>query len=57
MMYQFQCEKEGTLFYYQHGSRQAARALITHCPVCWSDRVNATGRIYAEVDEAAKVER
>ena len=51
---QFQCQKEGTLFYYQHEERQCAY-LVSHCPVCGSKRVKATGREYAPVDETAGV--
>ena len=47
---QFQCQKEGTLFYYQH-DRQTARSLVNHCPVCGSKRVQETGRGFNSVDE------
>jgi hypothetical protein len=52
-LFQFQCDKEGTLFYYQHGSLQTARAIINRCPVCGSKRVKATGCAYKGIDESA----
>lgn len=51
MLYQFQCQKEGTLFYYQHGNSPLPSHLITHCPICGSKRVELTGREYQELDE------
>lgn len=51
MLVQFQCEAEGTLFYYQH-TRQGARTIVDRCPVCGSTKVAATGRTYSAVDEA-----
>lgn len=58
MLYQFQCQKEGTLFYYQTtGSRQTARAVVHRCPVCGSKRTDTTGREYPEVDESAPLHK
>ena len=51
MLWQFQCQKEGSIFYYQHGSRQSARYLVSHCPICGSKKVGLTGLVYSEVDE------
>ena len=51
MLHQFQCQKEGTLFYYQHGNPWSPNYLIEHCPVCGSKRVEPTGRVYPDVDE------
>ena len=48
---QFQCQRQGEIFYYQH-TRQAARSIVSHCPVCGSKRVNETGRDFPAVDEA-----
>jgi hypothetical protein len=46
---QFQCQKEGTLFYYQHiGS---GRHLVRFCPLCGSKRVAVTGRKFTAVRE------
>jgi hypothetical protein len=55
MLIQFQCKREGTLFYYQHGRAQAARSIVTRCPVCGSGRVVATGREFPDVDESASI--
>lgn len=42
MLYQFQCQKEGTLFYYQHaGNRSTVHAIVHCCPLCQSVRVKA----------------
>lgn len=50
-MIQFQCQREGSIFYVQHASAQCARVLVTHCPVCGSKRVEETGRTYPPVNE------
>lgn len=47
---QFQCEREGTLFYYQHQPRGAA-AVVKCCPICGSKRVTPTGRTFRKLDE------
>lgn len=47
---QFQCEKEGTLFYYQHESVQRARTIVARCPVCGSTRVKVL-RAFPAIDE------
>lgn len=46
---QFQCGREGTLFYYQSSMIQVL--FVDHCPVCGSKRVLITGREYPAVDE------
>jgi len=46
---QFQCGKEGSLFYYQ--SVWPSEELVKHCPICGSRRVKRTGREYPGVDE------
>ena len=51
---QFQCLKEGTLFYYQH-TLSWARNNINCCPSCGSKRVKITGRIYPALDERQEV--
>ena len=49
---QFQCQREGELFYYQN-TPQIARSLVERCPVCGSTRVEPTGRKFAPLDESA----
>lgn len=56
MLWQFQCMKEGTLFYYQHGNQWSPRHLIERCPLCGSRNVRETGRSYPDVDEHAPTE-
>ena len=48
---QFQCGREGTLFYYQTGV--ISPFFVEWCPVCGSKRVTQTGRIFPPVDENA----
>ncbi len=50
---QFQCQKEGTLFYYQSSIQNAF--FVTHCPVCGSSRTEPTGREYVGVNETYKM--
>jgi hypothetical protein len=53
-LYQFQCQREGTLFYYQHDPRATPNTLlyiVDRCPVCGSRRVKLTGREYPGIDE------
>lgn len=50
---QFQCLKEGTLFYYQHGNY--GLPFEFQCPLCGSRRVEQTGREFAPVDEMAPI--
>ena len=49
-LYQFQCQKEGTLFYYQHGCASSATMLVERCPVCGSRRVELI-RAFPPVEE------
>lgn len=46
---QYQCQREGTLFYYQTGVLNPW--FINNCPLCGSKRVIATGRTFAPVKE------
>lgn len=46
---QFQCQKEGTLFYYQSGMKR--QPFVQYCPVCKSSRTEPTGREYVGVNE------
>lgn len=48
-LWQFQCQREGTVFYYQHGFNPSH--IVQSCPVCGSKRIELTGRIYPAVDE------
>ena len=48
---QYQCNAEGSLFYYQHGSNPVPTHIVEHCPVCGSKGVALTGREYEPVDE------
>lgn len=48
-MIQFQCQREGTLFYYQTSVRDPS--FIGHCPVCGSKCVEPTGRKFNAVEE------
>ena len=48
---QFQCQKDGTLFYYQH-DRQTARSIVEFCPVCRAKQVKETGRSYSPIEES-----
>lgn len=50
MLHQFQCQKEGSLFYYQHGFGNPSN-IIEFCPVCGHDEVRATGRTFPDVEE------
>ena len=47
---QFQCIKEGTIFYYQTRVRHTSH-IVSHCPVCGSTCVDPTRRTYAPVNE------
>lgn len=46
---QMQCQREGTLFYYQTVLRTST--LPERCPMCGSKRVMPTGRVYPPVAE------
>ena len=50
-LWQFQCQREGTLFYYQHSTKPSH--MVERCPVCGSSRVELTGRTYPAIDEAS----
>ena len=56
MLIQFQCNKEGTLFYYQAQSEQYALPIITSCPACRSIRVAPTGRTWPDINESAPID-
>ena len=53
-LWQYQCMREGTLFYYVHGLRPCH--LIQRCPVCGSKRLRLTRRFPGinETDGAAE---
>ena len=50
-LWQFQCQREGSLFYFQHVSGNTARLMVTRCPICGSKRVKITDRDFKGVDE------
>ena len=50
-LYQYRCDAEGTLFYYQHGSAPPPTHIVETCPVCGAKGVAPTGREYEPVDE------
>ena len=51
---QYQCQKEGTLFYYQTGVLQPN--FDWRCPLCGSKRVQKTGRTFPAVDENSQLQ-
>jgi|HubBroStandDraft_4_1064222.scaffolds.fasta_scaffold00070_64 hypothetical protein len=52
MLWQYQCGKEGTMFYYQYGGTfRPASHIVERCPVCGSKRVKMTGRKFHDVEE------
>ena len=53
MLYQYQCQEEGTLFYYQERNPWTPHHLVDFCPVCGTADVAPTGRVYPAVDERA----
>jgi hypothetical protein len=51
-LFQFQCQREGTLFYYQSGMQYASSLFfVGRCPVCGSKRVQPTGRTFTAINE------
>ena len=50
VLIQFQCQEEGSLFYYQH-TLGYARMLVEFCPVCGSWPAMPTGRVYDAIDQ------
>ena len=54
-LFQFQCQRDGTLFYYQTADRKPA--VVGWCPVCGSTRVQPTWRIYSPVAERETARR
>lgn len=50
---QFQCQREGDIFYFQHDEPGSWLHLVSFCPVCGSKRVKETGRRYPGVNETA----
>lgn len=51
---QFQCQKEGTLFYYQ--SSKIGLPFDWKCPLCGSKRIEQTGREFDPVDENSPIQ-
>lgn len=55
-LYQFECLKEHSLFYYQHGGKSTTVGnVVSHCPVCSTTRIRLTGRQYHDVEETKQV--
>lgn len=54
-LYQFQCDREGHLFYLQSGFSTLSNvsALVKCCPQCKTARFSLTGRKYPALDEEA----
>ena len=50
MLHQFQCQTEGTLFYYRHQGKLPAH-IVEFCPVCGAKDVGPTGRTFPDVNE------
>lgn len=46
---QFQCGREGSMFYNQE--YRGGGQIVERCPVCGSKKVRRTGRTYRPVDE------
>ena len=53
--FQFQCDKEGSLFYFQTISAQTANVVVHRCPLCGTTRISTTGRKYTGVNETKKI--
>lgn len=51
MLWQYRCEKSGTLFYHQWSGDFSPQGIIDRCPSCGSKRVKLTGRSFLDVDE------
>lgn len=52
---QFQCQREGTLFYYQTGVMNPG--FVRQCPLCGSTRVDRTGRVFRAVNENGPIKK
>lgn len=48
---QYQCQREGTLFYYQ--SSMVRPSFDWRCPLCGSKRIEPTGRTFPPINENA----
>ena len=53
-LWQCQCRREGTIFYYQHDCRPSH--IVVRCPLCGSTRVKCTGRRFPAVNETAPMD-
>lgn len=56
-LYQYQCQRDGTLFYYQTGLqvRSNRMSVVSCCPVCRSNRIEETGRSFAAIKEHGRL--
>jgi DNA-directed RNA polymerase subunit RPC12/RpoP len=52
-LWQYQCMREGTIFYYQHAMKPHSE-MITRCPMCGSKRLRRT-RVFPGVRETSDV--
>ena len=50
---QYQCGREGSLFYYQTGVTGTGH-IVTRCPVCGSRRLIETGRCFPALKNAGE---
>lgn len=50
---QFQCGWEGSIFYYQ--TPLLHLSFRVRCPICGSQKVEETGRVFAPVDERGPI--
>ena len=49
-LWQYQCQQEGSLFYYQHGSKAPPDHILECCPICGSKRIRPI-RKFPDLDE------
>lgn len=50
---QFQCQHDGSIFYYQTSIKVPSnRQFVCRCPLCGSKRIEETGRTFAPVNAA-----
>ena len=48
MLHQYQCQHEGTLFYYQQETGPVPTHVVEFCPVCGKNNVTPTGQTYPD---------
>lgn len=53
---QFQCQREGSIFYYQTSiDLPCNRQFVCRCPICGSKRIEETGRTFTPVNERKRL--